>query len=180
MTITRWLEPATGIRSSNWVAVGGPLAPRSTTTSGVLPRASHDAGTSSAVENGRLSFAFVVRLGDLLPELHVGPTTRGDRRIEAEHHGVSVDGDAIGCDSPWERGRCRYVKWAVRLDGQADKAISDLIEHGTPEIASVMLREPSPEAIQTAQRRDHLKRWGGICHMPTNGFACSPTAGPGS
>jgi hypothetical protein len=67
---------------------------------------------------------------------------------------------AIGYNSIWERDRSRFDVYAAKFDREAE-AVLDLVRaHGAKSIAWVTLREPSPEAIITAQQTDQNYRFG--------------------
>lgn len=66
----------------------------------------------------------------------------------------------LGYNSLWERDRLNFDKWSARFDEQADEVVRVLTEHGALKIAWILLREPAPEAVQTAQQKDQMYRWG--------------------
>lgn len=67
---------------------------------------------------------------------------------------------AIGYNSLWEKDRLHYDKWAAKFDREANAVLDLVRSRGARNIVWVTLREPSPEAIITAQQIDQNRRFG--------------------
>jgi hypothetical protein len=77
--------------------------------------------------------------------------------------GVSVSRNtviAIGYNSLWQKDRENYDKWAAKFDREANAVLDLVRSRGATDIVWVTLREPSPEAIITAQQIDQNARFG--------------------
>ena len=67
---------------------------------------------------------------------------------------------AIGYNSLWQKDRENYDKWATKFDREANAVLDLVRSRGALDIVWVTLREPSPEAIITAQQIDQNRRFG--------------------